>query len=43
MIKLTTHANCSNAPKKLLLSDLNIVFAHSDVEAILDHFTDNIH
>ena len=43
MTKLTIHADYRNAPKKLVLRDLNIAFAHSDVGAILDHFTDNIH
>ena len=42
MVKLTINADCGNAPKKLVLRDLNIAFAHSDVEAILDHFTDVI-
>ena len=40
--KLTIHADCGNAPRKLVLRDLNIAFAHSDLQAILDHFTDNI-
>ena len=42
MTKLTIHADCGNAPKKLVLRDLNIAFAHSDVEAIFDHLTDDI-
>ena len=42
MTKLTIHADCRNALKKLVLRDLNIAFAHSDVGAIIDHFTDDI-
>lgn len=42
MTKLTIHADCGNAPKKLVLRDLNPAFVHSDVEAILDHLTDDI-
>ena len=43
MTKLTIHADCNKAPKKLALCDLNIAFAHADIEAILNHFTKNIH
>ncbi len=43
MTKLTIHADCTNSPKKRILRDLNIAFAHADVEAILAHFTDDIH
>ncbi len=43
MTKLTIHADCNNAPEKHILRDLNIAFAHADVEAILNHFTDDIH
>ncbi len=43
MTKLTIHADCGTAPRKLALRDVNIAFAHSDVEAILDHFSDDIH
>ncbi len=42
MTKLTIHADCRNALKKLVLRDLNIAFAHSDVGAIIDHLTDDI-
>lgn len=42
MTKVTVHADCGNAPKKLVLRDLNIAFAKADVEGILDHFTDDI-
>ena len=43
MTKLTIHSDCTNSPKKRILRDLNIAFAHADVEAILAHFTDDIH
>lgn len=43
MVKFTINADCGNAPKKLALRDLHIAFAHADVAAILDHFTDDIH
>ncbi len=42
MTKLTIHADCGNAPKKLLLRDLNIAFARGDVEAILDCLTEDV-
>lgn len=42
MPKITVHADCEDAPKKALLRDLNIAYAKSDVEAILDFFTDDI-
>ena len=42
MTKVTTHADCSDDPRKLLLRDLNIAFAQGDLEGILDHFTDDI-
>ncbi len=42
MLKITVNADCDNAPKKLLLRDLNIAFARADVEGILDKFTDGI-
>ena len=43
MTKLTINADCGNAPKKLILRDLNIAFARADVEAILEIFSDDIH
>ncbi len=43
MLKITIHADCGDAPKKQLLRDMNIAFARSDVEAILDFFTDDVH
>ncbi len=42
MPKITIHADCGDVPKKALLRDLNIAYARSDVEAILDFFTDDI-
>lgn len=42
MTKLTIHADCGNAPEKLLLRNLNIAFAQGDVEGILGHFSDDI-
>ena len=42
MLKITINADCGNAPKKLLLRDLNIAFARADVEGVLDKFTDDI-
>ena len=42
MTRMTIHADCGNASKKLLLRDLNIAFAQGDVEGILDHFVDGI-
>ncbi|MCY4539511.1 MAG: nuclear transport factor 2 family protein [Chloroflexi bacterium] len=42
MLKITINADCGNAPKKLLLRDLNIAFARADVEGILDKFSDDI-
>ena len=43
MPKITIHADCGNAPKKLALSDLNVAFAESNVAVILEHFTGDIH
>ena len=43
MTKITIHADCGDAPKKQLLRDLNIAFAHADVETILACFSDDIH
>ncbi len=42
MLKITVQADCENAPKKLLLRDLNIAFARADVEGILDKFSDDM-
>ncbi|MCY4021276.1 MAG: nuclear transport factor 2 family protein [Chloroflexi bacterium] len=42
MLKVSVNADCGNAPKKLLLRDLNIAFARADVEGILDKFTEDI-
>lgn len=42
MLKITVQADCDNAPKKLLLRDLNIAFARADVEGILDKFSDDM-
>lgn len=42
MLKVTINADCGNAPKALLLRDLNIAFARADVEDILDKFTEDI-
>lgn len=42
MPKITINADCANAPKKLLLRDLNIAFARADVEAILALMSDDI-
>ena len=42
MTKITIHADCGDAPKKLLLRDLNIAFARGDVEAILDCLTEDV-
>ena len=42
MINITINADCGNAPKKRLLRDLNIAFAHTDVDGILEYFTDDI-
>ncbi len=43
MPEITVHADCANAPEKQLLRDLNIAFAHADVETILACFSDDIH
>ena len=40
--RLPWRADCGNAPEKELLRDLNIAFAHADVEGILSFFTDDI-
>ncbi len=42
MVRLTINTKCGNAPRNRLLGDLNNAFARADVEAILDHFTDDI-
>ena len=42
MTRMTIHADCGNASKKLLLRNLNIAFAQGDVEGILGHFADDI-
>ncbi len=39
---ITVLADCSGSPMKARLRDLNIAFAHSDVNAILDFFADDI-
>ena len=43
MTRFTIHPDCGNAPGKLSLRDLNIAFAHADVEGILEHFAEDIH
>jgi hypothetical protein len=40
--KIIVEEDCGNAPKKLLLKDLNIAFARGDSEKILSYVTDNI-
>lgn len=42
MPKITVKADCSDAPEKALLRDLNIAFAKADVEGILAFFSDDI-
>ena len=42
MHKITVNAGCDNAPKNELLRDLNIAFAHADVEGLLAFFSDDI-
>lgn len=42
MTKITINADCGDAPKQLLLRDLNIAFARADVEAILALMSDDI-
>lgn len=40
--KIIVEEDCGNAPKKLLLKELNIAFARGDSEKILSYVTDNI-
>lgn len=40
--KIIVEEDCGNAPKKLLLKELNIAFARGDVENILSYVTDDI-
>ena len=42
MPKITIHAACGNAPRKLVLRDLNVAFAAGNVAGILEHFIDDI-
>lgn len=42
MVKITVLPDCSKAPQKQLLRDLNIAFARADVEAILDIFSEDM-
>ena len=39
---ITVLADCGSSPMKQSLRDLNIAFAHADVDAILDFFTEDI-
>lgn len=40
--KIIVEEDCGNAPKKLLLKELNIAFARGDSEKILSFITDDI-
>jgi ketosteroid isomerase-like protein len=40
--KIIVEEDCGNAPKKLLLKELNIAFARGDSEKILSFVTDDI-
>ena len=42
MPKITVNVDCADAPEKALLRDLNIAFANSEIEGILDYFSDDI-
>ena len=42
VLNLATHADCGNAPKKLLVRDPDAAFALADVVSILDRFTDDV-
>ncbi|MBK6265153.1 nuclear transport factor 2 family protein [Marivirga sp. S37H4] len=41
-MKITCKEDCENAPKKLLLKELNIAFGKGNVESILSQLTDDI-
>lgn len=40
--KIIVQEDCGNAPKKILLKELNIAFAQGDTEKILFYFTDDV-
>lgn len=42
MVKIIVEEDCGNAPKKLLLRDLNIAYANRDMQPVLENLTDNI-
>lgn len=42
-LKVVCPVDCGNAPKKILLKELNIAFSVGDLDFILDHMIDEIH
>ncbi len=42
MVKITVSADCGNAPKKLLLKDLNIAFVKGDTAFISESVADDL-
>lgn len=42
-LKVVCHADCGNAPRKILLKELNIAFAIHNLKFILDHTIDDLH
>ena len=42
MMKIKVEANCSDAPERIFLKDLNLAFAEGDIEYIADVVTDDI-
>lgn len=42
-LKVVCPVDCGNAPKKILLKELNIAFAVNDLDFISDHIIDDLH
>lgn len=42
-LKVVFPVDCGNAPRKIVLKDLNIAFATHDLDFISEHITDNLH
>lgn len=42
MTTIIVQEDCGNAPKKVLLRDLNVAFARGESDFILDHLTDTV-
>ena len=42
MVKVHLHTDCGNAPKKILLREINIAFAQGDVNVLTEKTTDDV-